>query len=298
MQIIQHRKIFYIFSGMLMLASIIALSLWRLNFGIDFTGGTLMEVRFLNERPSNDQIRQRLSSIDLGNLTLQTTENNGLILRFKEVGEAAHLEIIQALAGQDVPPAEVLEEERFDSIGPAIGQELKRKTYWAIGLSLIGILIFIALAFRKVSKPVASWKYGLAAIIALAHDILIVVGVFAVLGRFLNVEIDLAFVAALLTILGYSVNDTIVVFDRIRENLKYSSWDGFEETLNASINQTMTRSINTSLTTLFVLGAVFLFGGTTIKFFILALIIGIVSGTYSSIFLATPFLLWWIKKRR
>lgn len=298
MKIIQHRKIFYIFSAILILVSIAALSLWRLNVGIDFTGGTLMEVRFLNERPSNDQIRQRLSSIDLGNLTLQTTENNGLILRFKEVGEAAHLEIIQALAGQDVPPAEVLEEERFDSIGPAIGQELKRKTYWAIGLSLIGILIFIALAFRKVSKPVASWKYGLAAIIALAHDILIVVGVFAVLGRFLNVEIDLAFVAALLTILGYSVNDTIVVFDRIRENLKHSSWDGFEETLNASVNQTMTRSINTSLTTLFVLGAVFLFGGTTIKFFILALIIGIVSGTYSSIFLATPFLLWWIKKRR
>lgn len=297
MKIIQHRKIFYTFSGILILASVAALSLWRLNFGIDFTGGTLMEVRFFNERPSNDEVRNRLSSIDLGNLILQPTENNGLILRFKEVGEATHLEIMQALAGQDMPPAEVLEEQRFDSIGPAIGQELKRKAYWAIGLALVSILIYIAWAFRKVSKPVASWKYGLSAILALAHDILIVLGIFAVLGRFYRIEIDLPFIAALLTILGYSVNDTIVVFDRIRENLKHSSWDDFEQTLNTSVNQTLTRSINTSLTTLFVLGAIFLFGGVTIKYFILALIIGIVSGTYSSIFLATPFLLWWIRKK-
>ena len=180
-------------------------------------------------------------------------------------------------------------EKRFNSIGPVIGQELKQKTIYAIFIALIVIVSFIAWAFRKVSKPIASWKYGIIAIVALFHDILIVVGVFVFLGRFLNVELNAPFVAALLTILGYSVNDTIVIFDRIRENLKHYTPD-FAETVNKSVNQNLVRSIYTSITTLFVLLTLFFFGGESIKDFVLALIIGIISGTYSSIFLASPML--------
>lgn len=297
MKIIKYRKIFYIFSGLLVAASILALVLWQLNFGIDFTGGTIMEINFLAERPSNDQIREKIKDVDLGSVVLQPTQDKGLILRFKNIDETVHQDILKKLASEQTPD-KVLEETRFDSIGPAIGQELKVKAYWAIGLSLIAILIYIAWAFRKVSRPVASWKYGLAAILALFHDLLITIGVFSILGHFLNVEIDLAFIAALLTILGYSINDTIVVFDRIRENLKYSSWDDFEQTLDTSVNQTMARSINTTLTTLMPLFALYFIGGATLHWFALALIIGITLGAYSSIFQATPFLLWWIKKKK
>ncbi|OIO47654.1 MAG: protein translocase subunit SecF [Candidatus Portnoybacteria bacterium CG06_land_8_20_14_3_00_39_12] len=297
MEIIKYRKIFYIFSGLLVAASVLALVLWQLNFGIDFTGGTIMEINFLAERPSNDQIREKIKDVDLGSVVLQPTQDKGLILRFKNIDETVHQDILKKLASEQTPD-KVLEETRFDSIGPAIGQELKVKAYWAIGLSLIAILIYIAWAFRKVSRPVASWKYGLAAILALFHDLLITIGVFSILGHFLNVEIDLAFIAALLTILGYSINDTIVVFDRIRENLKYSSWDDFEQTLDTSVNQTMARSINTTLTTLMPLFALYFIGGATLHWFALALIIGITLGAYSSIFQATPFLLWWIKKKK
>jgi len=297
MKIIKYRKIFYIFSGLLVAASILALVLWQLNFGIDFTGGTIMEINFLAERPSNDQIREKIKDVDLGSVVLQPTQDKGLILRFKNIDETVHQDILKKLTSEQTPD-KVLEETRFDSIGPAIGQELKVKAYWAIGLSLIAILIYIAWAFRKVSRPVASWKYGLAAILALFHDLLITIGVFSILGHFLNVEVDLAFIAALLTILGYSINDTIVVFDRIRENLKYSSWDDFEQTLDTSVNQTMARSINTTLTTLMPLFALYFIGGATLHWFALALIIGITLGAYSSIFQATPFLLWWIKKKK
>jgi len=297
MKIIKYRKIFYIFSGLLVAASVLALVLWQLNFGIDFTGGTIMEINFLAERPSNDQIREKIKDVDLGSVVLQPTQDKGLILRFKNIDETVHQDILKKLASEQTPD-KVLEETRFDSIGPAIGQELKVKAYWAIGLSLIAILIYIAWAFRKVSRPVASWKYGLAAILALFHDLLITIGVFSILGHFLNVEVDLAFIAALLTILGYSINDTIVVFDRIRENLKYSSWDDFEQTLDTSVNQTMARSINTTLTTLMPLFALYFIGGATLHWFALALIIGITLGAYSSIFQATPFLLWWIKKKK
>jgi len=297
MKIIKYRKIFYIFSGALVLTSIVGLVLWQLNFGIDFTGGTIMEVNFLNQRPDNNYIREQLKNVDIGNIVLQPTGNQGLILRFKNIDEIVHQQILKQLAG-DKPVAQTMEEIRFDSIGPAIGQELKTKTYWAIGLSLISILIYIAWAFRKVSRPVASWNYGIAAIIALFHDVLITLGVFAFLGHFFNIEVDLAFVAAILTILGYSINDTIVVFDRIRENLKYSSWDNFEATLDLSVNQTMARSVGTTLTTLFPLFTIFLVGGATLHWFALALIIGITLGAYSSIFQATPFLLWWVKKRK
>ena len=181
-------------------------------------------------------------------------------------------------------------EKRFESIGPVIGSELAEKSIKAIIIVLIGIVLYVGWVFRKVSRPVSSWKYGLIALAALFHDIIITLGVFSILGHFYGVEVGMPFVVALLTILGYSVNDTIVVFDRTRENLLRSAWDDFEEVVNRSVNETLVRSLNTSLTTLVVLLAIYFFGGATIQYFVLALIVGIIAGTYSSIFIASPLL--------
>lgn len=186
-----------------------------------------------------------------------------------------------------------IEEKRFDSIGPVIGGELKNSAIWATIIALIAIVLYIGWAFRKVSRPVSSFKYGIAATIALFHDVIITLGIFSVLGHFYNVEIGVSFVAAILAILGYSVNDTIIVFDRTRENLLKSGIDDFEEVVNKSVNETMVRSLNTSFTTLLVLFALYLFGGETIKYFIVALLVGIAFGTYSSIFIASPLLVSW-----
>lgn len=289
MQIIKRRKIFYILSTILMVASLVSLILWGLNLGIDFTGGTLMEVEFLGERPANQTIREKIADLDLGQVSLQPTGEKGLILRFKDIDEATHQQIISRIGE--------ISEKRFESIGPLIGKELKQKSFWAIIFALIGIIVYIAWAFRKVSKPVASWQYGLVAIIILFHDIFITCGLFSVLGHFKGMEVGLPFVAALLTILGYSVNDTIVIFDRARENLLRTNWDNFEETMNLSINQSIARCLNTSITTLLVLLAVFFLGGETIEYFALALIIGIAVGTYSSIFLTSSLIVSWQKRR-
>jgi len=244
-----------------------------------------------------------------------------MILRFQDISEDKHqqtLEILNGLAASEsetptiemdsstttfdvnldaVGTAREVEELRFDSVGPTIGQELKSRSISAMIIVIVAIVLYIAWTFRKVSKPVASWKYGISAIIALFHDVIITMGVFSILGEFYGVEINTAFVAAILTVLGYSVNDTIVVFDRVRENLPKSDED-FEGTVNLSVNQTIKRSINTSLTTLIVLLSILFFGGTTIQDFVLALSIGVFVGTYSSIFLASPILVVWEKLTR
>ncbi len=286
-KIIQKRKIWFTLSGTLVVLSILSLFLWGLNFGIDFTGGSLLEVEFMGDRPTVVEVQDRLTDFNLNSLVVQPMGERGMILRFQDTSEEIHQQILDSLGE--------VEEMRFDSVGPSIGEELKQKSLYAMFVVLLAIIAFIAWAFRKVSKPVASWKYGLSAIIALFHDTLIVLGVFAVLGHFLNIEINTAFIAAILTVLGYSVNDTIVVFDRIRENLPKSDED-FENTINTSINQTITRSINTSLTTLLVLISILIFGGATIRDFVLALSIGVFVGTYSSIFLASPILVSFEKK--
>jgi preprotein translocase subunit SecF len=224
-------------------------------------------------------------------------EDGSFILRFQENSEEKHQAILSELNKIAEEGAGTAEELRFDSIGPSIGKELKSKSFNAIIIVLIIIIAYIAFAFRKISRPVASWKYGMAAIVALAHDILITLGVFAVLGEYWGVEINTPFVAALLTILGYSINDTIVVFDRIRENLPRSEED-FEGTVNISVNQTLARSVNTSLTVLFVLFAILFWGGSTIRDFVLALTIGVFVGTYSSIFVASPVLVVWEKMKK
>jgi preprotein translocase subunit SecF len=301
MFIVEKRKIFFIISGLLILASILALVFWGLNFGIEFTGGSLMEGEFKQGRPSNKEIKEVISDFDppaggigLGDVVVQPTGEKGIILRMKDIDENTHQQVVVMLQSLGE-----FEELRFESIGPVIGQELKKKSIYAIVIALIMILIFIALAFRKVSFIVKSYKYGFLAIVALFHDILIVVGVFAVLGEFLNVEIGAPFVAALLATLGYSVNDSIVVFDRIRENLLVGQErESFGELVGRSLKQTLVRSINTSLTTLLVLLAILFLGGSTIQYFVLALVIGVVVGTYSSLFIASPLLVSWENRKK
>jgi preprotein translocase subunit SecF len=297
LKIIQKRNIFFTLSGIFVVSSIVALILWGLNFGIDFTGGSLSEIQFPEERPVVHEVSDILTGADLGldSVVAQPYGDSEMIIRMKVLSESEHqtyLSVLRSSYGEGVV------ENRFESVGPVIGEELKSKAWMAIAVALIVIIIYIAYAFRKVSRPVASWKYGISAIIALAHDMLIVTGIFAVLGYFLNIEVGILFVTALLTVLGYSVNDTIVVFDRVRENLIYRPKETFVETVNCSVNETLVRSINTSVTTLLVLGSLYLFGGATIREFVLVLIIGAIAGTYSSIFIASPLLIVWQKLKR
>ena len=317
--IIKHKNIWLSVSSFLVALSIAALAVWHLNFGIDFTGGSLLEVNYFNSRPSIDRVYQALADEGLDSLVVQPIGETGMILRFQDISEEKHQEIIKRLdrinnadqaGNQDNNSIDSenststeetaavltnLEELRFDSVGPSIGQELKQKSLSAIFLVLVFIVLYVAWVFRKVSKPVASWKYGIAAIIALFHDVIITLGVFAVLGRFFNIEINTAFVAAILTVLGYSVNDTIVVFDRVRENLPKSEED-FAGTVNTSINQTLSRTIITSFTTLIVIFSLYFLGGKVIKDFTFAMMIGVFVGTYSSIFIASPILVEWEAK--
>lgn len=285
MNIIKRRKIFYIISGTLVAASLFFIFYFGLNLGIDFTGGSLIEVEYAGARPENSAVSEKLSGLNLGNISIQPTGEKGIIIRSRNLQELEHqavLNELQNLGG--------LGEVRFDSIGPVIGKELANKSWVAITMVLVMIIFYIAFAFRKVSRPVSSFKYGLAAVIALAHDVIIPSGVFVVLGKYMGVEIDILFVTALLTILGFSVHDTIVVFDRVRENLIKGISKNFEETVGQSVSQTITRSINTSLTVVLVLFALFFLGGETTKYFSLVLILGVSFGTYSSIFLASPIL--------
>lgn len=287
LNVTKHRRLWLGLSAALVIASVILLATLGLKLGLDFVGGSLLEVRFANEQPTVTKVYEVLGDLNLGSLVVQPTDES-LIIRFKKIEETTHQEVLTNLAvlSEDLG---ALEEIRFESIGPSVGQELKSKSFWIFIFVIFIIIIYIALAFQKVSKPIASWKYGLVAVFALFYDLLITLGVFALLGHFYGIEVNTSFIVALLMVLGYSVNDTIVVFDRIRENLPKSDTT-FEETVDDSVNQTLARSINTTLTTLLVLLAVFFFGGETIRDFVLALMIGIFCGAYSSIFLGSLLL--------
>ena len=287
--IIQKSKIWYAFSGTLFAASVVALAFWQLNFGIDFTGGSLLTIEFSQGRPGTENIVDALKPLDLGEIVLQNAGQSSVHIRFREIDDPKHKEILHVLQ-EKFPGAE---ERRFETVGGIIGKELKSRSLWALGAVLLFILLFIAWSFRKVSRPVPSWQFGISAIITLFHDVIITLGAFSALGHYLHIEIGASFIAAVLTVLAYSISDTIVVFDRIRENLFKMRNATFPDVVNASVNQTMQRSINTSLTILLSLTAIFFFGGDSIKYFALTLIIGIFIGTYSSIFLASPILVTW-----
>jgi len=288
LQIIQKRKYYYLISGIFTIGSIIVLSLWGLNLGIDFKGGTLMEVRFSSTPvPEVKQVEEKITPLSLNSLTIQPTDNNGMLLRYLASDATANEKVLEELKLLD----ENITLLRTDFIGGSVSDQIKKSAFTGILLSLIGIALYIGWAFRRVSGVVNSWEFGLGAILALAHDIIIVLGIFAILGEFYNIEVGVPFIAALLTILGYSVNDTIVVYDRVRENLLRSSRkDHFEEIVNRSLNETIGRSINTSMTVIITLIAIVIFGGESIRYFGVALLAGVVFGTYSSIYIASALL--------
>lgn len=284
--IIGKRKYFYTFSLVITMISLIALISWGLKLGKDFTGGTRMTVQFSQEIDVQ-KIQENLKELNLNELTVQKSENNVVIFGYASSDEALNNKVRDKLKSSD----ENYKEIKTEFTGASVSNQIKKNAIIAVILANIGIGIFIAWAFRKVSRPIPSWQYGIGAVIALAHDVLITIGVFVFLGKFHNIEVGIPFIAALLTILGFSVHDTIVVYDRIRENLlKSSGKEKFEEVVNKSLNETMARSINTSFTVLIVLAAIVIFGGESIRYFSVALLVGIFFGTYSSIFIASSLL--------
>ena len=291
---IKNRKIFYIISGILIISSIFVISFWGLKWGVDFKGGSLWEISVPNSLTVKDKIADYLQGSSVGQTTVQVTGEGNLIFRFSSISEEKHQQLLQDLKRQ-FPD---LEEKRFESIGPVIGKELTRKMVWAFLLVVLGILLYLSFSFSQSFHNIPSYKYSLLAILCLVHDTLIVVAVFAVLGRFLNWEVNSDFIVAILTVLGYSVHDTIVVYNKVRENLRLFSKEPLDVIINKSIRQTLIRSINTSLTTIFPLIALFLMGPHSIKALVLAMVVGVIAGTYSSLALATSLLYDWNRRSR
>ena len=293
--IISKRKIFYIISGITISLSLAALILWGLKFGIDFTGGSLWEFRFTDNSPEKIKVEELLKPQIQGELLVQKSEEGIFSIRTKEINETDHQKLVASFKdfSQD------FEELRFETIGPTVGKTLQSKSLQAIVMVVLGISLYITYAFRHASRPVASWKYGLATIFTLFHDVVIPLGVFAWLGNFKHVEIDVNFVTAMLVIMGFSVHDTIVVFDRIREKIRTSNTKNFVELVNLGLNETLVRSFNTSLTAILALAAVYFWGSYTLKYFILAMLIGIGVGTYSSIAIASPMIVgFWLGQNK
>lgn len=291
MFIVTYRKFFYILSALLVASSLYALFMWGLLFGVDFKGGSLIEVEYTSARPDKELVAQELDAISIGEYSIRETGELGFIVRTREIAPTEKNLILSAFS---LKSSASFVEKRFDSIGPILGKEALQKAWISIILVLFAIVIFITFVFRRVSQPISSWKYGLIAILALLHDVIIPIGVFSALGHFLGTEIDTLFVTALLVILGFSIHDTIVVFDRVRENLKrnveYKERKTFDVIVGESINQTFVRSINTSLSTLIAVAVLYVWGPDATKHFSLALLIGLTTGTYSSIFLGSPLL--------
>lgn len=286
MFIIKYKKIFVSISAFLVALSLGSILYFGVDFGIDFKGGALLEVSYIEvERPTQDSVKEALNStgIDLGSVLIQPIGTDSFSIKTKDINDEQKNQVLASLG-------EGAKEVNFTSIGPSVGAELVRKSIISFILVALGIILFIAYSFRKVSKPVSSWKYGLIAVTALIHDVIIPVGGFVVFSKIFGVQADTLFVVAILTILGLSVSDTIVVFDRIRENLQIGKFKTFEETVGNSLNQVYTRSLATSFTLFVVLVALIFFGPESTKHFAMILTAGMFFGTYSSIFLASPLL--------
>jgi preprotein translocase subunit SecF len=288
MFIIKHKFVFLTISAMLVVGSIVCVLVYGLKLGIDFKGGTLLEVSYTTARPETALVNTVLEKNDLlGDAIVQSVGEKDLSIKSRPLADEARVTLVKDLSIDGKYP---LTQKSFTSIGPSVGRELTQKAITAIIVVGLAIVLYIAFAFRGVSEPVSSWKYGFIAITTLIHDVAIPAGVFALLGHFRGAEVDTLFVVAILTVLGISVSDTIVVFDRIRENLKNRVAPTFSETVGKSLNQTFVRSLNTSLTVILVLFALFFFGPASTKNFALVLIVGMAVGTYSSIFIASPLL--------
>lgn len=287
MFVIRFKKLFIGISATLVVLAIVSISIFGLKFGIDFKGGSSIVLSYQDARPDVSSIKTELANIGFGEALVQPIGENGVSIKTRDITDADRGTIVETLSNKGKTK---VTQESFTSIGPSVGKELKNKAILSIILVLSAIILFVAYAFRKVSEPVSSWKYGLAVIIALAHDIIIPTGIFAVIGKITGAEVDTLFIVALLTTLALSVSDTIVVFDRVRENLGLKSNKEFKDVVGESISQTFIRSLNTSLTVIVVVVSLAMFGPDSTKLFATVLAIGMFFGTYSSIFLASPLL--------
>ena len=287
MFVIRFKKLFIGISVTLVVLAIVSISIFGLKFGIDFKGGSALVLSYQDPRPDIISIKEDLANIGFSEALVQPTGTDGVSIKTRDITDADRAKIIDTLTDNGKVKAQ---QESFTTIGPSVGKELKNKAIISIILVLTAIIFFVAYAFRKVSEPVSSWKYGFAVIIALAHDIIIPTGIFALIGKITGAEVDTLFIVALLTTLALSVSDTIVVFDRVRENLGLKSNKPFKDVVGESLSQTFIRSLNTSLTVIVVVVSLAMFGPDSTKLFAIVLAIGMFFGTYSSIFLASPLL--------
>ena len=299
MYIIHHRSLFFWITGLLLAGSVGAILFWGLPLGIDFTGGSLMQVKYEQGRPALADIEQQISAVHAGAVSVRASGEDAISIRARTMTPAEHDAILAALSSQASAT-----ELAYTSVGPALGSQFANKALWAIFAVMLVIVLYIAFAFRKVSRPVPSWGYGLTVVVMLAIDIIVPAGFFAAYCHFTGAEVDSLFVVALLALLGYCVNDVIVIFDRIREHLARNEKTGqrepFEDTIGKSINQTMTRSINTALTVALALIVLIFLGAPATRNFALVMLVGVVAGTFSSICRSAPLLIpiakWFAKK--
>lgn len=299
MTIVRYRTLIYIITGIILAAAVGAIVTYGLPRAIDFTGGSLMQIEYPEGRPVLAEIEAQVAPLEFGAVSIRETGEKSVTIRARTLTAEEHTQLINVLSQKYQ-----IQELAHTSVGPSLGNEFAAKALWALLAVAVAIALYVAIAFRKVSHPVPSWVYGVVAILMLAHDLIVPAGFYAVLGSLTGAEVDALFVTALLALLGYSVNDTIVVFDRIREHLAHNEKEGikesFEDTVGKSISETLTRSLNTSLTTALGLGAVAFFGAEVTRNFALVMLVGVIAGTYSSVLLAAPLLIplarWYVKK--
>jgi preprotein translocase subunit SecF len=290
MFIIAHRTFFFWLTGLILAAALGAIIVFGLPLGIDFTGGSLVQVNYPNGRPDLNVVQEQLSDVDLGTVSVRAVGDSAVAIRTRNLTEAEHETMLSVLGG-----AASTTELSYTSVGPALGSQFANKALWAIFAVILVIVLYIAFAFRKVSKPVPGWGYGITVVAMLAIDIIVPAGFYAAYCHFTGAEVDSLFIVALLSLLGYCVNDVIVIFDRIREHLAKNERSGlkesFEETIGKSISETMTRSINTALTVVLALLALIFLGAETTRNFALVMLVGVVAGTFSSISRSAPLLI-------
>lgn len=288
------KKLWFFISFLILAIGIIFLAIYELPLGIDFKGGAQSELSF-SEPVAETALRNKVSSYEeVQGLVLSKTGESSYILRTLPITDEQHQKILEKITND----FGTVTEDQYQLVGPSVSQDLTRKAILAVVLASIFIILFLAYSFRGVSNPVSSWRFGTVAVVALLHDLIITIGVFAAIAHYKHFEVDASFITALLTVMGFSVHDTIVVFDRVRENLQRHKDDGlsFERIADISLSQTLNRSISTSLTVVFTLGALLILGGESIRAFVTTLLVGVIIGTYSSIFTATPLLAVWQSK--
>jgi len=289
---IKYKNIFLILTVIIVITSIGAIAFYGLRPGIEFTGGSVIEIEYKNTRPANDAIQTKINDLQLKNVTIYAVGEKSVAIRTGDLNPQDHTNLLEKLKETGD-----FEEKSFEAIGPVVGKELTSKMMVLVLISLLAMLLYIAVAFRNIPGPVSSWQYGAASFLILCHDVIVPLGVFAVVGALYGVQITIPIITALLTVVGYAINNVIVVYDRVRENLLRDHRSDFSEIANRAINQTLSRQINTSIATLLPVFAIYFWAGTSLKYFALALILGIAMGTYSSVFLASQLLVVWMDWR-